>query len=105
MFTLTLFMPGLKALIFIKISQKVTVFLQKMQIFRALGALPPNPRNSPHIADFWPRACWEVFMYSYSVQSLIYTVLVWQWAALKHEDFIALQTSWFKLKLNEKEMA
>ena len=28
-----------------------------MQNFRALGAQPPNPKNSPPIANFWLRVC------------------------------------------------
>ena len=35
------------ALIFIKVGLKISYFYQKIQIFRALGALPPNPRNPP----------------------------------------------------------
>ena len=43
----------LKALFFIKIVLKLTYFCKKMQNFRALGAQPPDPQNSPLIANFW----------------------------------------------------
>ena len=36
----------LNALSFIKIALKLSYFCQKMQNFRALGALPPDPRAS-----------------------------------------------------------
>ena len=38
----------LKALVFNKIALKFKLFLQKTQNFRALGAPPPDPQNSPH---------------------------------------------------------
>ena len=56
----------LKALFFIKIALKLSYFCKKMQNFRALGTLPPHPhwppppdpQNSPLIANFWLRPCW-----------------------------------------------
>ena len=42
----------LNTLFFIS-SPKINLFLQKMQNFRALGAPPPDPQNSPLIANFW----------------------------------------------------
>ena len=46
----------LKALFFIKIVLKLSYFCKKMQKFRALGARPSDPQNSPLIANFWLRA-------------------------------------------------
>ena len=43
----------LKALFFIKIVLKLSYFCKKMQNFRALRSLPPDPQNSPLIANFW----------------------------------------------------
>ena len=37
----------LKALFFIKIALKLSYFCKEMQNFRALGAPPPDPQNSP----------------------------------------------------------
>ena len=37
----------LKALVFIKIALKLSYFCKKMQNFRTLGALPPDPQDSP----------------------------------------------------------
>ena len=37
----------LKAVFFIKIALKLSYFRKKMQNFRALGATPPDPQNSP----------------------------------------------------------
>ena len=47
----------LKALFFIKKALKLSYFCKKMQNFRALKALHPDPQNSPSIANFWLRAC------------------------------------------------
>ena len=59
---------ALKALFFIKIALKLSYFCQKMQNFRALeprlqtssllqlGAQPPDPQDSPPIANVWLRA-------------------------------------------------
>ena len=68
--TLPISMPHVKALFFIKIALKLSHFCKLMQNFRALGALPqtpiglrrleappPDPQNSPPIANFWLRAC------------------------------------------------
>ena len=48
MFPLPISMPCFKSIIFLSIysSTKVKLFLQKMQKFRVLGALPPDPRAS-----------------------------------------------------------
>ena len=51
------YVTSLKALFFIKIALKLSYFCKKMQNFQALGALPPDPQNSPPIANFWLRAC------------------------------------------------
>ena len=92
----------LKALFFIKIALKLSYFCKKMQNFRALGAPPPHPRASggwwlcpqtptgllrvpppdprnsppianvclracPHIADFWLCSCFVItFCLSFS---------------------------------------
>ena len=41
-----IFMPRFKSIIFIKIGLKLSNFAKKIQIFLALGALPPGPRAS-----------------------------------------------------------
>ena len=46
----------LKALFFIKIVLQLSYFCKKMQNFGALGAPPPDPQNTPLIANFWLRA-------------------------------------------------
>ena len=48
-------MPRFKSNIFIKIAIKLSYFCKKMQNFRALGAPPSDPQNSPPIANFWQR--------------------------------------------------
>ena len=50
----------LKALFFYQNSLKISYFCKKMQIFRAMGAQPPDPQNSPPIANFWLRAWLQV---------------------------------------------
>ena len=39
--------PRFKRIIFIQIDLKLSYFCKKTQNFRALGAPPPDPRNSP----------------------------------------------------------
>ena len=46
----------LNTLFLIKIVLKLSYFCKKMQNFRALPAPPPDPQNSPLIANFWLRA-------------------------------------------------
>ena len=43
MFALPISMPRFKSIIFIKIALKLIYICEKKQIFRALGALPPDP--------------------------------------------------------------
>ena len=40
-------MPRFKSIFFNKIALKLSYFFKKMQNFRALGAPPPDPQDSP----------------------------------------------------------
>ena len=86
MFALPISKPRFKSISFcIKIAQKLSYFWKKMQSFRALGAPPPDPQNSPPISNFWLRACpaqhlkiCKVFICKVRYNMLRY---------LKHENF------------------
>ena len=58
-------MPRFKSIIFYQNSPKIKLFLKKIQNFQALRAPPPDPPNSPPIANFW--LCdWQLFtVYNY----------------------------------------
>ena len=63
----------LKVLFFIKIALKLSYFCKKMQNFQALGAPPPDPQDSPPIANFWLRAwLWLLFSIEAYLNYLLY---------------------------------
>ena len=54
----------LKTLFFIKLALKLSEFCKNMQNFRALGAKPPDPQDSPpFIANFWLRARMQLVIF------------------------------------------
>ena len=55
MFALPISEPRFKNIIFNQNSPKMKLFLQKNAKFSSAGASPPDPRNSPPIANFWLR--------------------------------------------------
>ena len=52
MFALSISKPRFKSIIFNQNSPKMKLFLQKMQNFRALGALPLDPKTAPPHCEF-----------------------------------------------------
>ena len=62
MLALPTFVPRFKSTVFHQNRPKIKLFLHKNAKFlsaggKRLGALPPDPRNSPPIAKSWLRAC------------------------------------------------
>ena len=71
MFALPISKPRFKSIIFNQNSPKMKLFLQKNAKFSSAGAPPPDPQNSPPIANFWLRA----WIKNYQIETVEDTVL------------------------------
>ena len=98
----------LKALFFIKIALKLSYVCKKMQNFRALGVLPPDPPKQPPIANFWLRAWLRCFFgavllnaHALSREFMKAFILIWFSKSLRNRIPLGWSTSSLVIKLKQ----